>query len=140
MSDKKLQSSRRNGALSRKNPLSPELSHKVAMNAVRHGLNSTTAIVVLANESEELFNKLHESFIRRHRPADEAERDFVRQLAFARWRLRRITTLETALFDLEMDGQVDTADDTPERRLALGSGPSPAIPVNSSSSPATSPA
>jgi hypothetical protein len=62
---------------------------------------------VLQNESPEIFNQLLDCCIRRFQPQDELEMELVHEIAAARWRLRRLWTIETAMFDAEMDRQAE---------------------------------
>jgi hypothetical protein len=60
---------------------------------------------VLQNESPEIFQQLLDCCVRRFQPQDELEMELVLEIASARWRLRRLWTIETAMFDAEMDRQ-----------------------------------
>ena len=61
-----------------------------------HGLTSSR--VVLPHESQEAYDKLEASLINRFKPADDLESELVQEMAAARWRLRRIEAMESALF------------------------------------------
>jgi hypothetical protein len=74
------------------------------MNATKHNL-SGRRLVVLNNENDEAFQELFQAFIEKFQPQDPIEHECVLQAAVARWRLRRIWQLETAIFDAEMDKQ-----------------------------------
>jgi hypothetical protein len=71
------------------------------MNAQRHGL--TGKALVLTNESQAQYDALEHEYIARFQPADGVEMDLVDDMVTARWRLRRIWTMQTAAFDLKMD-------------------------------------
>jgi hypothetical protein len=60
---------------------------------------------VLENETPEKWTRLLETWTKKLQPRDDAEMQIVTEAAFARWRLQRVWTIETALFDLEMDSQ-----------------------------------
>jgi hypothetical protein len=62
-------------------------------------------MIVLSNESKEVFDELHESYIQTFKPANAVEMDLVDQIAAAQWRLRRIWSLQTAALDMKMDQQ-----------------------------------
>src|SRR5205823_7462871 len=74
---------------------------KSARNSICHGLTACSTIV-LDCESRDEFRKLIAEFQAMHQPANAAEKDLVDQMVAARWRMRRISTAETALIDVEM--------------------------------------
>ena len=96
------EASRRNGARSL-GPVTPEGKARSSQNAVRHGMYST--VVVLKNESQELFDKLMSDYLTELRPETAQELDLVHDIVIARWRLNRIVAFETATLDHEMDRQ-----------------------------------
>ena len=71
------------------------------MNAVRHGLIAET--VVLSNESREHFDALLASYIEKFQPRDEVEADLVEEMVVAKWRQRRLWSMEAAALDHRMD-------------------------------------
>lgn len=89
-----------NGALS-KGPITARGKAQSSKNATSHGMNSKD--VVIAGESQAEFDSLLACCVRRHAPADEIERSLVFEMAAARWRLRRIAGMETAVFDTEIE-------------------------------------
>jgi len=93
---KQIQASRANGALSR-GPATPAGKARSALNGVTHGITART--VVLANESRDRFETLLQALIDRYQPADQAEFLCVEEMAWAKWRLRRMVSYETALSD-----------------------------------------
>ena len=92
--------SKTNGAKSQ-GPITPEGKAKSAANSLRHGL--TAKAVVLPTESQEDYEALLAAHVERFQPADPIEMDLVESMAVARWRLRRITNIETHLLSNEMD-------------------------------------
>ena len=94
MSESKSAASRANGAKSH-GPVTPEGKATSARNSLRHGL--TSKAVVLPSESQEGYEALLESYVRRFQPADAVEMDLVESMAASRWRLRRIVGIETQL-------------------------------------------
>jgi hypothetical protein len=54
--------------------------------------------IVLLHESQEEYDSLEGAILNRFKPADELEMDLVKEMAAARWRLRRIEAMEAALF------------------------------------------
>lgn len=87
--------SRLNGAQS-KGPITPSGKAASCRNATRHGL--TASAVVLTGESAETFEALNQAFIDHFEPQTPVEAELVQTMAIARWRLRRLTTVETNLY------------------------------------------
>jgi hypothetical protein len=85
-------------------PKTAEGRERSSMNALKHGLTSNK-MFVLENETPEKWARTLDLWTKKLRPRDEAEMQVVTEAAFARWRLQRVWTIETALFDLEMDNQ-----------------------------------
>ena len=77
-------------------PITAEGKAISSQNSLKHGLSSSR--VVLPHESQEAYDRLEASFTNRFKPADEIEVELVQEMAAARWRLRRIQSMETALF------------------------------------------
>src|SRR6266404_3074439 len=96
---KKRQTSRANGAKSR-GPVTPDGRTKSARNSIRHGLRAKS--IVLPTESEEEFQSLLDSYNDQFDPQTGVERELVEAMAVARWRLRRVCTIETNLLTNEM--------------------------------------
>jgi hypothetical protein len=92
------QASRANGALSQ-GPVTPEGKAASSQNALRHGLCS--AAVVLPGEDPEEFAQHQAAYVKRFRPLDQPERDLVETIAAARWRLKRLMTLEVQLLQTD---------------------------------------
>ena len=84
-----------NGAKSQ-GPTSEEGKAISSRNSLKHGLTSSR--VVLPHEAQAEYDNLEASFTNRFKPADELERELVHEMAAARWRLRRIESMEAALF------------------------------------------
>ena len=95
-------SSRANGAKSR-GPVTPEGKRISSQNAVRHGLLAET--VLLSNESRERFEALLDSYMEKFQPRDEVEADLVEEMVVAKWRQRRLWSIEAAALDYRMDKQ-----------------------------------
>ena len=91
--------SRINGSKSQ-GPITPEGKAKSAQNSLKHGLTSSR--VVLPGESQEAFDQLEASLLDTLKPATDFERELVREMTSARWRLRRIEEMESALVQREM--------------------------------------
>ncbi len=97
-SELKSQTARTNGAKSR-GPITPEGKARSSANSRRHGL---TASVLIDGESDEHFQLLLADFMAQFQPQSAVETDLVEVMAIARWRLRRLLSIETNLFELEM--------------------------------------
>jgi len=99
MSILRSETARLNGAKS-KGPKTPEGRRRSSLNALKHGLCSSSA--VLSNESQTRFNAHRDGYIARFSPADTVELDLVDQLVASSWRLRRALAMETAACEREM--------------------------------------
>jgi hypothetical protein len=62
---------------------------------------------VLQNENPAAWAELLDICMEQFRPATRYEQIVVEEIAFAKWRLRRLWTMETALLDTEMDEQAE---------------------------------
>src|ERR1700694_3947654 len=98
----KAESSRINGAKSR-GPVTPEGKQRSSLNSVRHGLFAK--VHCLTNENQGLLKELLQDYLTRLQPTDMVELRLVEQVALAAFRLERMISNETALFDREMDEQ-----------------------------------
>ncbi|MFN0170746.1 MAG: hypothetical protein ACKV22_30360 [Bryobacteraceae bacterium] len=87
----------RRNALKSTGPKTPAGKVRSSRNALLHGLASKQ--IVLNTEDETAFQALYAEFHDEYQPATATERTLVQQVAIAAWRLRRIQTLETVLFD-----------------------------------------
>lgn len=75
-------------------------------NATKHGLRSNK-MFVLQNENPEAWQAMLDACIEEFAPANAFEQKLVEEIAFAKWRLRRAWTVETALWDHEMEEQAE---------------------------------
>jgi hypothetical protein len=78
----------------------PEGKEKSRCNAVRHGLTAETVIGVL--EDLEDYKAFEAAVIADYDAQSAVERELVLRLASLLWRLRRATTMETGLFELQV--------------------------------------
>ena len=99
MSQLKSDTARANGAKSR-GPVTPQGRAASSRNSLRHGF--TAQSVVLSTESQEDFQTLVDSHIDQFDPQSGIEMELVQTMAAARWRLRRISNIETTLLNNEM--------------------------------------
>jgi hypothetical protein len=117
VSNLKSETARANGAKSH-GPTTAEGKEKSSRNALKHGLTAGTGNILLdcedPNEFEQAFNKLFGI----HEPATPAEKDIVEEMVAARWRIRRMWTIETNLFNVEILTQ-QSKTDTPDVGIHL---------------------
>jgi len=98
-SDAQREASRRNGAKSR-GPISDDGKARSRMNATKYGI--TAQSLVLCNESPDAYEELRQAYYKQFLPVGQAEIDLCDEMIAARWRIRRYSSIETALLDLEM--------------------------------------
>ncbi len=121
MSEAKTNANRANDAKST-GPITPAGKSIVARNGLKHGLSASQ--IVLPEESQAAYKRLLNGYLDRFQPQDPVEFELVSVMAAARWRLRRITAMETSLFFNELALReaaiVDalTKNATPDDRLA----------------------
>ena len=119
-----------NGAKSH-GPTSVEGLTVSSRNALRHGLCTAPTLApispVLPTESVADYQTLLHSYLSEFAPLGLLEKELVETMAAARWRLRRVSTIETTLLTLEMDRLAEYIDRhfedhdhpaTPDERLA----------------------
>jgi hypothetical protein len=93
---KQIAANRRN-ALKSTGPVTPEGKERSRRNAVRHGLTAETVIAAL--EDAEDYQGFEAAVIADYDAESAVERELVLRLASVLWRLRRATSIETALFE-----------------------------------------
>jgi len=99
-SSRQIEANRRN-ALKSSGPKTEAGKQASRRNAVRHGLTAETVIGVLEDTED---YKAFEAAITADYDAQSAvERELVLRLASILWRLRRATTMETGLFEIQAD-------------------------------------
>jgi hypothetical protein len=82
-------------------PITDQGKQRSRCNAVRHGLTADTVIGAL--EDAEDYRAFEDSIIADYDAQSAVERELVRRLAGLLWRLRRATTMETGLFEIQAD-------------------------------------
>jgi hypothetical protein len=97
---KQIEANRRN-ALKSTGPTSAEGKQRSRANAVRHGLTAETVIGAL--EDAEDYKAFETAIIADYDAQSAVERELVLRLASLLWRLRRATTMETGLFEIQAD-------------------------------------
>src|SRR6266568_1844522 len=117
----KSDTARANGAKSR-GPKSTATRAKSSLNATRHGFTAHNT-VLLQCEDPDLFQKIRAEYLATYVPATPAEEVLVDEMIVARWRIQRLWTIETALFDCEVSRQQPEMDKAaqpnPAANLAL---------------------
>jgi len=98
--ERQSESARINGAKSH-GPKSAEGKKKSSRNALRHGCTAGHTIL-LACEDRGDFNRMRKGYDAMYKPVTMEEGNLVDEMFAAAWRLRRATTIETALIDLEV--------------------------------------
>jgi hypothetical protein len=97
---RQIEANRRNARKST-GPITEEGKQRSRCNAVRHGLTAETVIGALEDAED---YKAFEAAITADYDAQSAvERELVLRLASTLWRLRRATTMETGLFEIQAD-------------------------------------
>ena len=80
-------------------PITEEGKQRSRCNAVRHGLTAETVIGAL--EDAEDYQAFEAAIIADYNAQSAVERELVLRLASLLWRLRRATTMETGLFEIQ---------------------------------------
>ena len=97
---RQIEANRRN-ALKSTGPKSAAGKDQSRRNAVRHGLTAETVIGML--EDAEDYRQFEAAVIADYDAQSAVERELVLRLASLLWRLRRATTMETGLFEIQAE-------------------------------------
>ena len=97
---RQIEANRRNAGKST-GPITEEGKQRSRCNAVRHGLTAETVIGAL--EDAEDYKAFEAAIIADYDAQSAVERELVLRLASLLWRLRRATTMETGLFEIQAD-------------------------------------
>ncbi len=97
---RQIEANRRNATKST-DPVTEEGKQRSRCNAVRHGLTAETVIGAL--EDAEDYKTFEAAIIADYDAQSAVERELVLRLASLLWRLRRATTMETGLFEIQAD-------------------------------------
>ena len=97
---RQIEANRRNACKST-GPITEEGKQRSRCNAVRHGLTAETVIGAL--EDAEDYKAFEAAIIADYDAQSAVERELVLRLASLLWRLRRATTVETGLFEIQAD-------------------------------------
>jgi hypothetical protein len=97
---RQIEANRRN-ALKSTGPSTAEGKERSRCNAVRHGLTAETVIGALEDADD--YKGFEAAIIADYDAQSAVERELVLRLASLLWRLRRATTMETGLFEIQAD-------------------------------------
>jgi hypothetical protein len=97
----KSETARANGAKSR-GPTTDEGKEKSSRNSLKHGLTAGNGNILLDCEDRAQFDEVQSKLLGIHEPATPAEKDVVEEMVAARWRTRRMWTIETNLLNVEI--------------------------------------
>jgi hypothetical protein len=111
---KQVEANRRN-ALKSTGPTTQAGKDRSRRNAIRHGLTAETVIAVL--EDTEDYQSFEAAVTADYEAETAVERELVLRLASILWRLRRATSIETALF--ESEAKEDPERDNGQLHLSL---------------------
>jgi len=93
---RQIEANRRNARKST-GPITPEGKERSSCNAVRHGLTAETVIAALERSDD--YEAFEAAVTSDYNVETAVERQLVLRLASVLWRLRRATSMETAIFD-----------------------------------------
>ena len=91
--EQQIAAARLNGKKSQ-GPVTPMGKDRIRSNALKHGL--TARLTLWTNEDSGQFQALMLALLERFAPANDVEFLCVEEMAMAKWRLRRVVSLETA--------------------------------------------
>jgi hypothetical protein len=100
-------------------PITEEGKQRSRCNAVRHGLTAETVIGAL--EDAEDYRAFEAAIIADYAAQSAVERELVLRLASLLWRLRRATTMETGLFEIQAMHLKDFRQARPASRTVIHS-------------------
>src|ERR1700682_6133727 len=98
VSNLKSETARANGAKSH-GPTTAEGKEKSSRNSLKHGLTAGSGNILLDCEDPDHFDEILNKFHTIHEPVTPAETDIVEEMVAARWRIRRMWTIETGLLN-----------------------------------------
>ena len=97
---RQIEANRRNATKST-GPVTEEGKQRSRCNAVRHGLRAETVIGALEDADD--YQAFEAAIVADYDAQSAVERELVLRLASLLWRLRRATTMETGLFEMQAD-------------------------------------
>ena len=119
VSQRKSETARINGAKSR-GPITAAGKEKSSRNALRHGLTAGNGNILLDCEDPKQFDEACNKLFGILKPATPEEEDIVEEMVAARWRIRRMWTIETGLLNAEVRTQ-QSKSKVPEPTVQLAS-------------------
>ena len=119
VSNLRSETARANGAKSR-GPITAEGKEKSSRNAIKHGLTAGNGNILLDCEDPAQFDEVLDKLLGIHEPATPAEIDILEEMVAARWRIRRMMTIETGLLNAEILSQ-QSKSDNPDPTIHLAS-------------------
>src|SRR5690349_14140876 len=99
---RQIEANRRNAQKST-GPKTESGKHRASQNAARHGLTAKTVIKLLEDPDD--YHAFETSVTADYDPDSAVERELVLQLASLLWRLRRSTSIETGLLQIQHEVQ-----------------------------------
>ena len=97
---RQIEANRRNATKST-GPVTEEGKQRSRCNALRHGLTAETVIGALEDAQD--YQAFEAAIVADYDAQSAVERELVLRLASLLWRLRRATTMETGLFEMQAD-------------------------------------
>jgi hypothetical protein len=97
---RQIEANRRNATKST-GPVTEEGKQQSRCNAVRHGLTAETVIGVLEDAQD--YQAFEAAIVADYDAQSAVERELVLRLSSLLWRLRRATSMETGLFEMQAD-------------------------------------
>lgn len=110
---KQIEANRLN-ALKSTGPRTEEGKQRSRQNALRHGLTAETVITALESSAD--YQAFEKSIASDYQIRSATERELVARLASVLWRLRRSTSIETGLFQIQGDLMRDRSAGASRRR------------------------
>ena len=99
VSDRKIRANRENAKKST-GPVTFEGKQKVAGNAITHALTAERLVII--GENLEEFNTFKESMLKIYEPVGAYEEEIFIKIVEIKWKLRRVTSIETGIFGNEI--------------------------------------
>jgi hypothetical protein len=115
ISDARLAANRANAASST-GPRTPEGKDASKYNRLRHGLASPLAVLAFEDQGE--YNNLYSSFLEEYSPIGATEQAFVKTIADAQWKLRRLEKLEECVFAAMLESSQNEPTTDPFQAMA----------------------
>jgi len=112
-SEKQIAASRINGQKSL-GPVTAMGKDRIRWNALKHGL--TAQLTLWRNEDPEQFQRLLVALLERFAPTNDIEFLCVEEMAMAKWRMRRMASLQTAAGNFHLQAEPESPQKLPALR------------------------